>query len=127
MKPQTYMNLSGESIREAAVYYKIPPENIIIIQDDINLAVGKLRIKRKGADGGHNGIKNIILCLGTDNFTRVKLGVGMPPPEIEMVNWVTGNFSKADHEAIFKNIENAYQALLLIIGGDIDKAMNLYN
>jgi len=127
LKPQTFMNLSGEAIREAANFYKIPSTNIIVIHDDINLDVGILRIKRKGSDGGQKGMKNIIAQLSTEDFPRLKIGVGMPPPEIEMIQWVTGDIPKADHEAVFKVIENSYEAIKLIIDGKIDTAMNKYN
>ena len=95
MKPQTYMNLSGEAVREAVNFYKIPPENVIVIFDDISLDVGKLRIKRKGSDGGHNGIKSIVSCISSNNFPRIKLGVGKKPhPEYDLAAWVLSEFKK---------------------------------
>ncbi|MCL2518341.1 MAG: aminoacyl-tRNA hydrolase [Oscillospiraceae bacterium] len=127
IKPQTYMNLSGEAIREAMTFYKIPPANLIVIHDDINLDVGVMRIKRKGSDGGQKGVKNIIAQLSAEEFPRIKIGVGLPPPEIEMIHWVTGDIPKADQESIFKMIEKSYEAIKLIIDGKIDNAMNLYN
>lgn len=127
MKPQTYMNLSGEAVREAASYYKIPVENIIVIFDDISLDIGTLRIKRKGSDGGHNGIKSIIECLSSNGFPRIKIGVGNPPPEMELMNWVLNDIPKADRQTFFTTIEKSYDALKLILDSDIDKAMNIYN
>lgn len=127
MKPQTYMNLSGEAVREAASYYKIPVENIIVIFDDISLDIGTLRIKRKGSDGGHNGIKSIIECLSSNGFPRIKIGVGAPPLEMKLMHWVLNDIPKADRQAFFTTIEKSYDALKLIIDGEVDKAMNIYN
>lgn len=128
MKPQTMMNNSGEAIGEAAKFYKIPPENVIIIYDDISLDVGQTRIRRKGSAGGHNGIKSIIAHLGSENFPRIKVGVGKKPtPEYDLVNWVLGRFPKEQEKDLKAALENSVSALELIVGGDIDKAMNLYN
>lgn len=128
MKPQTYMNLSGEAVAEAAKFYKIPPENIIIIFDDISLDVGKLRIKRKGTDGGHNGIKSIIQCLGSSNFPRIKLGVGKKPhPDYDLADWVLSEFKKDEAKPLKEAIDNACEAVKLILDGNIDEAMNRYN
>jgi len=127
MKPQTFMNLSGEAVREAADFYKIPPENILIIFDDIALSAGEMRVKRKGSDGGHNGIKSIIENLGTQNFPRIKLGVGSPPPGWELVDWVLGTIPKDIWDPVYKCIEASLPCAELIIGGETDKAMNLYN
>ena len=127
MKPQIYMNKSGEAIREAADFYKIAPENITVIFDDVSLAPGRLRIKRKGSAGGHNGIKNIIEQLQSDNFPRIKLGVGSPPSGGEMVNWVLGGFPEEDKEAVFQAIGRAYEALKLIVSDKIEDAMCEYN
>lgn len=99
MKPQLYMNRSGESIKKAADYYKIPPENIIVICDDINLDVGKLRIRRKGSDGGQKGLRNIIENLGTDAFPRIRLGVGKVPPDGDIISWVLGRLPTDQREA----------------------------
>ena len=97
MKPQTYMNLSGEAVKLAGAFYKIPPERVIVISDDVSLPLGKLRIRANGSAGGHNGLKNIIQHLGTDAFPRIKVGVGAPAhPEHEMVDWVIGNFTPAE-------------------------------
>ena len=128
MKPQTYMNLSGEAVREAVNFYKIPPENVIVIFDDISLDVGKLRIKRKGSDGGHNGIKSIVSCISSNNFPRIKLGVGAKPSQdSDLADWVLGNFPKADVPKMRDAIGKACDALPLILDGDIDGAMSKYN
>lgn len=128
MKPQTMMNNSGEAIGEAAKFYKILPENVIIVYDDISLDVGQTRIRRKGSAGGHNGIKSIIAHLGSENFPRIKVGVGKKPtPEYDLVNWVLGRFPKEQEKDLKAALENSVSALELIVGGDIDKAMNLYN
>ena len=122
------MNNSGEAIGEAARFYKIPPENVIIVYDDISLDVGQTRIRRKGSAGGHNGIKSIIAHLGSENFPRVKVGVGKKPtPEYDLVNWVLGRFPKEQEKNLKSALENSVSALELIVSGDIDKAMNLYN
>ena len=127
MKPQTFMNSSGEAVREAAAYYKIPLENIIVIFDDMAIEVGTTRIKRKGSDGGHNGIKSIIEHMSSNEFPRVKIGIGSPPPEIEVIHWVLGDIPKADRDLFFTTIEKSYEAAALMVDGNIDRAMNLYN
>lgn len=128
MKPQTFMNNSGEAVGEAAKFYKIPPENIIVLSDDISLDVGKLRIKRKGSAGGHNGLKSIIAHLDSENFTRIKIGVGKKPnPEYDLANWVLGRFPKELESDLKKALENAGSSISLIVNEEIDKAMNLYN
>ena len=128
MKPQTYMNNSGEAIRECANFYKIKPENIIVIYDDISLDVGKLRIRRKGTDGGHNGIKSIIYHLNSDQFPRIKLGCGKKPhPDYDLIDWVISEFKKDELKALEPALENACKALELMLDNQIDKAMNLYN
>jgi len=128
MKPQTFMNNSGEAVREAASFYKIPPEKIIVIFDDISLPCGKLRIRRKGSAGGHNGIKSIIQHLGSDNFPRVKLGVGEKPhPDYELADWVLSNFKKDEIPMLRQAAENACSAVGLMVCGDTDKAMSNYN
>lgn len=128
MKPQTMMNNSGEAIYEAACYYNIPDENIIIIYDDISLDVGKTRIRRKGSAGGHNGIKSIISCLGSENFPRVKVGVGKKPnASYDLASWVLGEFPKEQSDDLKSALENAIAAAGLIVNDQIDKAMNLYN
>ncbi|MGN0539153.1 MAG: aminoacyl-tRNA hydrolase [Candidatus Fimenecus sp.] len=128
MKPQTYMNLSGEAIRDCAVFYKIPPENIIIICDDVNLDVGKMRIRRKGSDGGQNGVKNIIYHLNNDQFPRIKIGVGKKPhPDYDLADWVLSEFTKKELEALEPVLKNACDAIELIVNGETDKAMNQFN
>lgn len=128
MKPQTYMNNSGEAIRECANFYKIKPENIIVIYDDISLDVGKLRIRRKGTDGGHNGIKSIIYHLNSDQFPRIKLGCGKKPhPDYDLIDWVISEFKKDELKALEPALENACKAIELLLDNQIDKAMNLYN
>ena len=128
MKPQTYMNNSGEAVAEAARFYKIPPERIIIIFDDISLDVGKLRIKRKGSDGGHNGIKSIIAHLGSSDFPRIKLGVGHKPENFDdLADWVLSEFKKDEAAPLKTAIDSACNALELLLDGEIDEAMNRYN
>lgn len=128
MKPQTMMNNSGEAVGEAARFYKIPPENVIIVYDDISLDVGQTRIRRKGSAGGHNGIKSIIAHLGSENFPRVKVGVGKKPnPEYDLVSWVLGRFPKEQEPELKSALENSTKAVRLIVNDEIDKAMNLYN
>ena len=128
MKPQTFMNESGQSIREAASFYKIPPENIIIIFDDVSLDCGKMRIRRKGTDGGHNGIKSIIYHLRSDNFPRIKLGVGKKPhPDYDLADWVLSDFSKDEAALMRKAAGEAVEALELMINGKIDDAMSKFN
>ena len=128
MKPQTMMNNSGEAVGEAARFYKIPPENIIIVYDDISLDVGKMRIRRKGSAGGHNGIKSIISHLSSENFPRIKIGVGKKPnPEYDLVSWVLGRFPKEQEPELKTALENAVKAVHLIVSGKTDEAMNLYN
>ena len=127
-QPQTYMNLSGEAVREAVNFYKIPPENVIVIFDDISLDVGKLRIKRKGSDGGHNGIKSIVSCISSNNFPRIKLGVGKKPhPDYDLAAWVLSEFKKDEAKPLKEAIDNACDALLLMLDGKIDEAMNKFN
>lgn len=128
MKPQTMMNNSGEAVGEASRFYKIPVENIIVLYDDISLDVGQTRIRRKGSAGGHNGIKSIISHLGSENFPRVKIGVGKKPtPEYDLVNWVLGKFPKEAQNDLKAALENTVKAVRLIVDDDIDRAMNLYN
>ena len=128
MKPQTFMNLSGEAVREAADFYKIPPENILVLFDDINFDVGVMRIRRNGSDGGHNGIKSIIYQLNSDAFPRVKIGVGKKPsPDYDLADYVLGTYSDADKKTLFSMFLRVYDGVELILSGQIDKAMNLYN
>lgn len=128
LKPQTFMNLSGEAVRDAVEFYKIPPERIIVIFDDISLPPGKLRIRRKGSAGTHNGMKNIIYHLKTDMIPRIKIGVGeRPDPEYDLADWVLSRFTKKEAEEIKKAAENAIGAVELMVKGQIDKAMSDFN
>lgn len=128
IKPQTFMNNSGEAVKQAAAFYKIPPERIIVVFDDISLPCGKLRIRRKGSAGGHNGIKSIIYHLNSDNFPRIKLGVGEKPhPDYDLADWVLSNFKKDEIPALREAAEKACDAVELIVKGDTDKAMSNFN
>lgn len=127
-KPQTYMNLSGESVRALADYYKINEKSeLLVIYDDISLDVGQLRIRKKGSAGGHNGIKNIIAQLGTDQFMRIKIGVGEKPKQYDLADYVLGHFSKEDRLIMEEGYKKAVQAVEMIVTGQIDAAMNEYN
>lgn len=128
VKPQTYMNLSGESVKGLLDYYKIDEESeLIVIYDDISLDVGQLRIRKKGSAGGHNGIKNIISHLGTDVFQRIKVGVGDKPKEYDLADYVLGHFSKAEKEVMEDGYMRAIEAVELILQGETDMAMNQFN
>ena len=128
MKPQTMMNNSGVAVGECATFYKIPPENIIVIYDDISLQPGKLRIRRKGSAGGHNGIKSIIAHLGSENFPRIKIGVGAKPhPDYDLADWVLSNFPKNDIPLVKESLSNACDSLEYIVKGDVEGAMSKYN
>ena len=128
LKPQTFMNNSGEAVRDAANFYKIPPEHIIILFDDISLPPGKLRIRRKGSDGGHNGIKSILYLLGSDQFPRIKLGVGAKPrPDYDLADWVLSTFQKDELSRMKEAMEKACEAVPLLVREETDRAMNLYN
>ena len=128
MKPQTYMNLSGEAVAEAAKFYKISPENVIVVCDDVSLPCGKLRFRTKGSAGGHNGLKSIISCLGSDAFPRLKIGVGSPPhPDYDMADWVLGVFRNQDAVDIAKAVSNAADAVECFIREGAERAMNKYN
>ena len=128
LKPQTYMNLSGEAVREAASFYKIAPEHVIVIADDVNFAAGKLRVRGKGSDGGHNGLKSIIAQLQSNNFPRVKVGVGVKPhPEYDLADWVLSNFSKEENEALSASFGQIYEGIALLLKGDLPGAMQACN
>ncbi len=127
MKPSTYMNLSGQAVTEAMAFFKIPPERVLVILDDITQPVGHLRIRRKGSDGGHNGMKNIIYLSGSDQFPRIKVGVGQKPPQWDLADWVLSSFTQSEQSDVEKAVDNACQAAALIVNGQIDKAMNLFN
>ncbi len=128
MKPQTYMNLSGEAAGEAARFYKIPPERVLVISDDVSLPLGKVRVRPGGSAGGHNGLKNIIAHLGTDRFPRVKVGVGAPPnPEYDMADWVTGGFSADERKTVDAALERALNAAECVIARGVTEAQNRFN
>lgn len=128
VKPQIYMNLSGESVRGLLDYYKIDEEEeLIVIYDDVSLDVGQLRIRKKGSAGGHNGIKSIISHLGHNVFMRIKVGVGEKPKEYDLADYVLGHFSKADREVMQDGYKKAVKAVEMILTGDVDAAMNEFN
>lgn len=128
MKPQTMMNNSGEAVREACDFYNIPPERVIVVFDDISLDVGRLRIRRSGSAGGHNGIKSIISHLGSDSFPRIKIGIGAKPnAEYDLADWVLSVFTKEEGKTLRKAVDNACDAVPLMLGGDIDGAMSRFN
>jgi len=128
MKPITYMNLSGEAVRQAADFYKIPPERVLVVSDDTALAVGRLRIRKGGSAGGHNGLKNIILHLGTDQFPRLRLGVGEKPhPDYDLADWVLGKFQGEDKKAMDAAVKKAADAVECILAQGLDKGMNRFN
>lgn len=127
LKPSTFMNLSGQSVQEAMAFYKLPPEKVLVIFDDISLEPGRLRIRRKGSDGGHNGIKNIIYLSGKDTFPRIKMGVGKKPnPNWDLADWVLSHFTQDELKALQDAAERAASAAELIVEGKIDEAMNRY-
>lgn len=127
MKPQTYMNLSGDAVQQAVSFYKIPAEHVLVVSDEMSLPVGKIRIRPKGSAGGHNGLKSIISVLGTENFPRIRLGVGAPPPEYDVKDWVLSTFRNQDAEDFYAAAERAAQAVEAYITLGPEKAMNLYN
>ena len=128
MKPMTYMNLSGEAVRAAVDYYKVDPENeVCIIYDDTSMDVGRLRIRKKGSAGGHNGIKSIIAHLGTDVFVRIKIGIGQKPPRMDLADYVLGHFTDEDIKAVNETSANVVEAIPLLINGEVDEAMNRFN
>ena len=127
LKPMTFMNLSGESISQVANYYKIQPEDIIVIYDDINLDVGRLRIRKKGSAGGHNGIKNMIQHLNTEDFPRIRVGVGMKPAHMDLAKYVLSHFSKEELPLMQDGYRHACEAAVMMLHGDLEQAMNSYN
>ena len=127
MKPQTYMNLSGEAVHEAVQFYKIPADHVLVIYDDVSLPVGKLRVRPTGSAGGHNGIKNIIAHLGTQEFPRIKIGTGAPGEGGDMIDWVIGVPSQAERKVLLESFERAIQAAACIIEQGCQKAMNDFN
>ena len=128
LKPQTFMNLSGEAVGEAARFYKIPPDRVLVISDDVSLPQGKLRVRRSGSAGGHNGLKNIIAHLGTDQFPRIKVGVGgKPHPDSDMADWVLSKFTGPDRQAMEAAIARAADAVTCLLSQGVDQAMARYN
>ena len=128
MKPTTYMNNSGQAVTEAMRFYKLPPENVIVIFDDVSLDVGKMRIRQKGSDGGQKGMRSIIYLSGQDTFPRIKIGIGAKPdPRWELADWVLSRFSKEEMQTLETMFDNANEAVELMIDGRIDRAMNMYN
>ena len=127
VKPQTYMNLSGEAVKLAGGFYKIPPERILVLYDDVSLPLGKLRIRASGSAGGHNGIKNIIAHLGTDAFPRIKVGVGAPQREDGLVDWVIGSFTASERKVVDEAINKALDAAACVIEKGVSEAQNRFN
>ena len=128
MKPVTYMNLSGEAVHEAAAFYKVPPEHILVVSDEVALSPGRIRVRKSGSAGGHNGLKNIIAHLGTDQFPRVRVGVGQKPhPDYDMADWVLGKFQGEDKKAVETAVKKAADAVECLIREGPDRAMNQYN
>jgi len=128
LKPVTYMNLSGEAVRPAMDFYKLPPDRILVVSDDIAMDVGRIRIRTKGSAGGHNGLKNIIQHIGTDQFPRLKIGIGgKPHPDYDLADWVTGKFSPEDRKIIRASVERAADAIQYAMTEGLMKAMSKYN
>ena len=128
MKPTTYMNLSGEAVRQAVDFYKVPADHVLVISDDTSLAAGRLRIRKSGSAGGHNGLKSIIQHLGSDQFPRIKVGVGEKPhPDYDLADWVLGKFVGEDKKTIEATVKTAADAVECIIADGCDKAMNKFN
>lgn len=128
MKPQTFMNLSGEAVAQAVSFYKLAPDHVIVVSDEVALPIGKLRIRTKGSAGGHNGLKNIIALLGTDQFPRIRIGVGdAPHPDYDMADWVLSSFKGKDAEDILAAAARAAEAVECYITKGADRAMNIYN
>ena len=128
MKPQTYMNLSGEAAAQAAAFYKIPPERVLVVSDETALPIGALRVRTKGSAGGHNGLKSLIACLGTENFPRIRLGVGAPPhPDYDMADWVLSAFKNQDAEQMAASADRAAEAVICYISEGPERAMNRFN
>lgn len=128
MKPITYMNLSGEAARQAADFYKVPPDHVLVVSDDTALAVGRLRIRTKGSAGGHNGLKSVIQHLGTDQFPRLRVGVGEKPhSDYDLADWVLGKFAGEDKKAIDAAVRRAADAIECILAEGIDRGMGKFN
>lgn len=128
LKPQTFMNDSGRAVEQARGYYHLSPSQIIVFSDDISLEPGKIRIKRKGSHGGHNGLKDITEAIGSEEFLRIKIGVGKKPhPDYDLVKWVLGKFSEVDKKSVDSACKDAAKAAKLLVNREIDKAMNMFN
>ena len=128
MKPQTFMNLSGEAVGEAARFYKIPSDHVIVVSDEVSLPLGKLRVRMKGSAGGHNGLKSIIAALGSDDFPRVRVGVGAPPhPDYDMADWVLSVFRNQDLEDMLAAASQAAEAVITYVTDGPERAMNRFN
>lgn len=128
VRPLTFMNLSGSAVNEVGAFYKIPPENILVIADDVSMAVGRMRIRDKGSDGGHNGLKDIIRVLGNDRLLRIKIGAGQKPhPDYDLADWVLGKIPKEDLPVLKEVLETVPGAARLLINGECAKAQNQYN
>ena len=128
LKPQTFMNLSGQSVKQLSAFFHIPPQNIIVMYDDISLEPGRLRIRADGSAGGHNGIKSIISCIGSQNFPRVKIGVGAKPhPDYDLANWVLSNFTASEEKDLASALDRAADAALCIIDRGVPESANRYN
>lgn len=128
MKPQTFMNASGEAVQAAAAFYKIPMQNVLVFSDDISLDVGRVRVRRKGSDGGQRGLRSIITLMSSDDFPRIRFGIGQKPhPDYELADWVLSEFNKAEQEQLFASFEKAYDGMLRVLNGDVDGAMQICN
>ena len=128
MKPQTFMNLSGEAVGEAARFYKIPPEHVLVVSDEVSLPLSRLRVRPKGSAGGHNGLKSIIAALGSDAFPRIRIGVGAPPhPDYDMADWVLSVFRNQDLEDMRAAADRAAEAVICYIGEGPERTMNRFN
>ena len=128
MKPQTFMNLSGEAVQQAAAFYKIPMQNVLVFSDDTSLDVGRIRVRRKGSDGGQRGLRSIIRIMDTDEFPRIRFGVGQKPhPDYDLGDWVLSEFNKDEQKLLFSAFEKAYDGVLKVLEGDVDGAMQLCN
>ena len=128
MKPQTFMNASGEAVQAAVAFYKIPMENVVVFSDDISLDVGRIRVRRKGSDGGQRGLRSMITLMSTDEFPRIRFGIGEKPhPDYNLADWVLSEFSKDDQQKLFASFEKAYDGLLRVLNGDVDGAMQICN
>ena len=128
MKPQTFMNLSGEAVAEAAGFYKIPHGNIIVVSDDVSFEVGRVRIRRSGSDGGQKGLRSIITCLGGSDFPRIKVGIGRPPvADYDMADWVLSQFTKEEQKTLFDTFASVKDAITLMLSGKTDEAMNKFS